>query len=77
MAGRFATPPSPVAAGTWIHLLHGQADAVVPTHHSIEAEDQLRGLNAQVTLDLFEGLGHGIDARMVRRVASIVNPRAL
>lgn len=77
MAGRFAAPPSPVSAGTWIHLLHGQADAVVATHHSVDAADRLRALNAPVTLDLFESLGHGIDARVVRRVESLLNPQAL
>lgn len=69
MAGRFAAPPQRVAAGgVRVHLLHGQADNVVPTQASVEAQAQLQALHADVTLDIFPGLGHGIDARMAARL---------
>ena len=50
------------------HLLHGQADGIVPAQASIEAQAQLAALKADVTLDLFPGLGHGIDTRMSARL---------
>jgi phospholipase/carboxylesterase len=65
MSGRFTQAPQQAAAGTRIHLLHGQADTVVPTQESIDAHAQLLALNADVTLDLIPGLGHGIDAQMM------------
>jgi phospholipase/carboxylesterase len=68
MAGRFAAPPQRAPAHTRIHLLHGDADGVVPACASIEAQAQLAALHADVTLDLFPGLGHGIDGRMLKRL---------
>lgn len=68
MAGRFAAPPRRAPAPGRIHLLHGDADGVVPARHSAEARAQLAAWPADVTLDLFPGLGHGIDARMLTRL---------
>jgi phospholipase/carboxylesterase len=68
MAGRFGAPPQRAIGHARIHLLHGQADGVVPAQASIEAQAQLAALQADVTLDLFPGLGHGIDARMSARL---------
>jgi phospholipase/carboxylesterase len=65
MAGRFPAPPRQAPAGTRLHLLHGQADQVVPTSESVHAHAQLQALGAKVTLDLIPGLGHGIDAHMM------------
>ena len=63
IAGRFPAAPQHAPGGTRIHLLHGQADQVVPTSESVDAHAQLQALGADVTLDLIPGLGHGIDAR--------------
>lgn len=68
LAGRFAAPPQRAPQNTAVHLLHGQADSVVPTSGSTQAHAQLTALGAQVTLDLIPGLGHGIDARMLARL---------
>ena len=68
MAGRFAAPPQRAPQRTRIHLLHGQADGVVPAQASVEAHVQLEALHADVSLDLFSGLGHGIDGRMKTRL---------
>ncbi len=65
MAGRFAQPPRQAKDGVLIHLLHGDADAVMPVGLAIEAFGRLQDLGAQATLDRFSGLGHGIDQRMV------------
>jgi phospholipase/carboxylesterase len=68
LAGRFAVAPTQVPPGTRIHLLHGQADSVVPTQASVDAYTQLQALRATVTLDVFPHLGHGIDARVAARL---------
>jgi phospholipase/carboxylesterase len=65
IAGRFASPPQVAPAGTRVHLLHGDDDMVIPARHSVEAAAQLQALGAEVTLDQFPGLGHGIDARVL------------
>ncbi|MDE1948090.1 MAG: esterase [Burkholderiales bacterium] len=68
LAGLFAAPPHRAHPGTRIHLLHGQVDGVVPALASVEAQAQLAALQADVTLDLLAGLGHGIDERMAARL---------
>lgn len=68
MAGRFGSAPARRSTGTRIHLLHGQSDAIVPAQASVLAHSQLTELGADATLDLFTGLGHGIDGRMVARL---------
>ena len=66
LAGRFAQPLRRAPTGLEFHLVHGEQDGVVPTSSSIEAARALRGLGADVTLDVLPGLGHGIDARALR-----------
>ena len=69
IAGRFASPPTVVPLGVRVHLLHGDADPVIPVHASVDAAAQLRALGAtDVTLDRFPGLGHGIDARVLATI---------
>ncbi|RZS46673.1 esterase [Sphaerotilus mobilis] len=68
IAGRFAQPPRLAPAGTRIHLLHGDADAVMPVRLSVDGQAQLQALGAEVTLDRFPGLGHGVDARVLAKV---------
>jgi phospholipase/carboxylesterase len=72
MAGRFARRPAQPDRSTRFHLLHGQVDGVVPTQSSVDAEAWLKAAGVDVTLDLFPGLGHGIDARMVARVRQLL-----
>ena len=68
IAGRFGQPPRVVPRDTRVHLLHGERDNVVPASESVEAQSRLEALHADVTLDLFPNLGHGIDARVVQRL---------
>lgn len=68
LAGRLATPARTAPPGLRVHLVHGEADGVVPSRLSSDAARQLRDLGAEVTLDLLPGLGHGIDARALQRV---------
>ena len=68
IAGRFAQPPQGVPAGTLLHLMHGEQDRVMPVGLAVDAERHLRALGARATLDLYPGLGHGIDARVVEGI---------
>lgn len=69
LAGRFAQPPRVAPADVRLHLLHGEQDPVMPRALADAAAQNWRTLGGQVTLDLFPGLGHGIDARVLQRVA--------
>lgn len=65
IAGRFAQPPRHAPQGIAVHLIHGEQDPVMPIRLALEAEHSLQTLGWHPTLDRFEGLGHGIDARVV------------
>lgn len=68
IAGRFAQAPRSAPSSLALHLLHGDQDRVMPPSLADDAARQWRALGGQATLDSFPGLGHGIDARVVRRV---------
>lgn len=65
LSGRFAQPPRVTPMATRVHLIHGDADRVMPVHLAEDAREQLQALGVQVTLDRFPGLGHGIDSRVL------------
>jgi phospholipase/carboxylesterase len=69
IAGRFAQPPRAAAPNVVLNLLHGEQDRVMSPALAADAATQWRALGGSATLDLFPGLGHGIDVRVVRRVA--------
>jgi phospholipase/carboxylesterase len=48
--------------------MHGEQDRVMPVALAVEAAERLQVLRAQVTLDRFAGLGHGIDGRVAHRL---------
>jgi phospholipase/carboxylesterase len=64
LAGRFAQPPQVALTSTLVHLMHGDADPVMPLQLAVDALEQLRALGGRATLDRFPGLGHGIDIRV-------------
>lgn len=77
LAGRHAVPPQRSPAPTSVHLLHGDADPVMPVTLAEAAFAQLTALGAHVTLQRFEGLGHGIDRRVLDAVQQHVkHPRS-
>ena len=76
IAGRFAQPPQAVPAGTLLHLMHGEQDRVMPVGLAVDAQRQLRALGARATLDLYPGLGHGIDARVIAGIVQRLNEPA-
>jgi phospholipase/carboxylesterase len=51
-----------------VNLMHGEQDGVMPVTLAEAAHAQLLALGADVTLDRFAGLGHGIDGRVVARM---------
>ena len=70
IAGRFAQPPRIAPMHTIVHLMHGEQDGVIPATLAIDAAERLQTLGAQVTCDMFPGLGHGIDHRVLQRMAN-------
>lgn len=68
LAGRFAEPVRRAPPALQFHLIHGEADNVVPARSSVEAARALQAGGAHATLDLLPGLGHGIDGRVLRLV---------
>lgn len=68
IAGRFAQSPRRAPPNTNVHLMHGDADPVMPMRLSELALAQLQTLGAVATLDRFADLGHGIDARVLERI---------
>jgi len=70
IAGRLAGPPREMRGLTVVNLMHGEQDRVMPVGLAIAAKQQLLAIGAEVTLDRFDGLAHGIDARVVAAVAS-------
>ena len=69
LAGRFAQAPRVAPPPVVLHLLHGEADRVMPPALATDALAQWHALGGKATLDLFPGLGHGVDARVVRRAS--------
>lgn len=68
IAGRFAQSPRHPPRNTRVHLMHGDADPVMPVRFSEHALAQLQTLGTSATLDRFPTLGHGIDARVLERI---------
>lgn len=64
-SGRFATAPKHAINATSVHLIHGDADAVMSVENSRNAAKQLQALNARVTLHIEPGMGHSINAQMM------------
>lgn len=68
IAGRFAAAPHVPAAGTRLHFVHGSADPVIPSSHSVSAAERLAAAGADVSVDILPGVGHEIDAQVAEAV---------
>jgi predicted esterase len=73
LSGRFARPPRIAHGSVRTHLLHGDADAVMPVQGAVDALSRLQDLGAAATLDRFPGLGHGVDGRVVDAIDRKLN----
>lgn len=69
LAGRFAQPVRRAPSGVRFHFIHGAADPVILPSFSEEAAQRLRELDADATLEVLPGLGHGIDMRVAKLLA--------
>lgn len=68
IAGRYAVLPDQRPQAS-IHLLHGDADGVMPVALAHATHERLRQLGAQVTLDISPGGGHQPDGVMFAALA--------
>lgn len=65
-SGRFANLPEvPIAAGTVVHLIHGEQDPVINPFQSKSAFERLQALGCASTLDLLAHMAHGLDEKMI------------
>ena len=51
-------------------MLHGEADPVIPYPQALAAQDTLRALGAEVSLDSEPGTGHEISAALLQAACS-------
>lgn len=65
LSGRLAGPVPERASWPPITLLHGDADTVIPARMAVATEAWLREAGAAPELRLFDGLGHGVDERVL------------
>jgi len=68
LSGRFVQLPDAAPAGVRFHFLHGEQDPVIAVDHAATAAQRLQQLGANVTLDRFPQLGHGISAEVAARL---------
>lgn len=69
IAGRFAKLPEQLPVVPKIVFLHGEQDAVVSPVHSVQASQRVNDLGGATSIQLFPGLGHGIDGRVLQAVS--------
>jgi phospholipase/carboxylesterase len=65
LSGRLAGPVRARAAWPPISLLHGKVDPVIPAEMAEATETWLRAAGAVPDLQLFDGLGHSVDDRVL------------
>lgn len=63
--GRFARLPEAAPRRTTLHLLHGGADAVIPSDHARQALQHLGVLYGDATLDIAQGVGHELHPSLI------------
>lgn len=73
--GRYATLPDVAPRWTTIHLLHGDADRVMPVRHAQMAMHHLASLNGDVTIDIAHGVGHELHPALIERAVDRLQSR--
>ena len=73
-ASRFTVAPIASELHGRTLVLHGEQDGVIPAAEGRDAAARLRDLGATVTLDLYPGLGHGVDSRVAERIVKLLTP---
>lgn len=76
IAGRFAQESDQPLNATVLHFIHGKSDPVIDAGFTVRAGERVTRSGGSATVDLIDGLGHGIDARaadrLVERLKSLV-----
>lgn len=79
IAGRFAVLPDAASSAVTLHLIHGQADPVIPYSHTVVAAEHLITLGGDLTADVLPQVGHEITAEveavLLRRLKTYVPRR--
>lgn len=65
VGGRFAELPTESFRYATVHLVHGGADAVIPSAHALQAAERLMAIGSDVTADVLPQLGHTMDAALM------------
>ncbi|MBG9389844.1 esterase [Caenimonas aquaedulcis] len=76
-AGRFSVLPQQAPPDTTLHLIHGEADPVIPAAQTRIAAERLRVLGADVTADFFPSAAHEITPDMQRSMIDRLTRRVL
>ncbi len=66
-SGRFARLPEQAPAATTLHLMHGEADKVIPVSHAHAAYKRLQELQGDATLDIASAVGHELHDELIER----------
>ena len=73
IGGLLAAPPMLRPTGTpKVLLIHGEGDERIPVAEGRAAAAELRARGASVELAVIDGLGHSIDADVIRRAAAFL-----
>lgn len=65
--GRYARLPDRAPAASTLHLLHGEADDVIPVDHARLALQHLAVLHGDATIDVAAGVGHRLHPALIDR----------
>ena len=74
IAGRFAQETDRHPAETTLHFIHGTRDPVIDVGFTVRAAERLTRAGASITVDLVDGLAHGIDQRVADRLVDRLKP---
>lgn len=64
-SGRYATLPQQAPQHTTLHFFHGASDVVIPAAQSRLAIERLAALRGDATIDIAQGVGHGLPAVLI------------
>jgi len=65
IGARYASLPQQMHANCTVHLVHGQADAIMPCALAVAAAEHLLSVDADVTADVLPQVGHEINAEVM------------
>ena len=74
IAGRFANETDRQPSETQLHFIHGTRDPVIDVGYTVRAVERLTRSGAGITVDLVDGLAHGIDQRVADRLVDRLKP---